>query len=199
MIVLLYGMARPKTYDRDDVLEKAVDLFWRQGYKASSIADVVQATGLNTASMYKEFKDKDGIFEEALEYYRRHIIGPRVEILTREPNLSGVEAFLKNVIEGAASGNYKGCLMMNHLAQQHSISQQAAQQIGAFCEQMEALLAIALKNAKSEQSIPAEKDPEALARFIMCSVHGLVLYGRHAEKKAEIPDLYHTIIAAIES
>jgi TetR/AcrR family transcriptional repressor of nem operon len=192
-------MARNKGYDRDDVLNKAVDLFWRQGYKASSVADVVQATGLNTASMYKEFGDKDGLFEEALEHYRRNIIGPRVQMLTERPNLEGIEAFLESVVKGAASGQYKGCLMMNHLAQQHSISRRAAEQIGEFCAAMESLLAAALRNAQSDGDISADKDPAALASFIMCSVHGLVLYGRHADKKASIPNLYDIIMKALKA
>jgi TetR/AcrR family transcriptional repressor of nem operon len=192
-------MARTKEYDREDVLNKAVDLFWRQGYKASSVADVVQATGLNTASMYKEFGDKDGLFEEALEHYRRHIMGRRTQILTDQPNFAGVEAFLENVINGAASGKYKGCLMMNHLAQQHSISRRAARQIGNFCATMESHLATALENAQSDGDIPADKDPAALASFIMCSVHGLVLYGRHANKKSNIPNLYDIIMQALRA
>jgi TetR/AcrR family transcriptional regulator, transcriptional repressor for nem operon len=190
-------MARTREYDRDDVLGKAVDLFWRQGYKASSVADVVQATGLNTASMYKEFGDKDGLFEEALEYYRRHIIGPRTQILIDHPNLAGVELFLENVINGAKSGKYKGCLMMNHLAQQHSVSRRAARQIGKFCGTMESLLAAALENAQMDGDVPADKDSTTLASFIMCSVHGLVLYGRHANKKSNIPNLYDLIIQTI--
>jgi TetR/AcrR family transcriptional repressor of nem operon len=192
-------MARTKEYDRDDVLSKAVDLFWRQGYKASSVADVVQATGLNTASMYKEFGDKDGLFEEALEHYRQHIIGPRIQMLTDQPNLEGVEAFLESVVNGAASGTYRGCLMMNHLAQQHSISRRAARQIGEFCGAMETLLSVALENAQSQGDIPADKDPAALASFIMCSVHGLVLYGRHANKKSDIPNLYDIIVQALRA
>jgi TetR/AcrR family transcriptional repressor of nem operon len=163
------------------------------------MADVVQATGLNTASMYKEFGDKDGLFEESLEHYRLHIIGPRTQILTEQANLRGVESFLESVINGAASGKYKGCLMMNHLAQQHTVSRRAAKQIGAFCAEMEALLAAALENAQSDGDIPANKDPAALASFIMCSVHGLVLYGRHADKKSAIPDLYDVILRALKA
>jgi TetR/AcrR family transcriptional repressor of nem operon len=190
-------MARTREYDRDDVLDKAVDLFWQQGYKASSVADIVQATGLNTASMYKEFGDKDGLFGEALEHYRRHIMSQRTQILIDQPNLAGVEAFLENVINGAASGKYKGCLMMNHLAQQHSISRRAARQIGKFCGAMESLLATALENAQMDGDVPADKDATALASFIMCSVHGLVLYGRHANKKSIISNLNDIIMQAI--
>ena len=192
-------MARSKEYDRHDVLEKAVGLFWRKGYKASSVTDIVHATGLNTASMYKEFGDKDGMFEEALEHYRRHILGPRVQMLIDEPNIKGVEAFLKSVVNGASSAGYKGCLMMNHLAQKHSISARAAKRISDFSTMMEGLLATALRNAQVETEIPAGKDPVAMASFIMCCVHGMVLYGRYPDKKKNILKLYDTILHAVQA
>lgn len=192
-------MGRPREYDRDDVLEKAVDLFWLQGYKASSVTDIIRATGLNTASLYKEFGDKDGLFEEALDHYRWHIIGPRTQILTDEPNIKGVEAFLESVVNGAVSTEYKGCLMMNHLAQQHSISSRAAKKIGDFCASMEGLLEVALKNAKAAGEIPADKDPATMASFIMCSVYGLVLYGRLPDKKQDITKLHDVILRALRA
>ena len=186
-------MVRGKEYDRYDVLEKAVDLFWRKGYQASSVTDIVHATGLNTASMYKEFGDKNEIFEGALEHYRQHILAHRIQILIDEPNIKGVEAFLVSVVNGASSEEYKGCLMMNHLAQKHSISPRAAERIGDFCATMEGLLEAAIRNAQAEGEIPASKDPAETASFIMCCVHGLVLYGRHPDKKKEIPKLYDVI------
>lgn len=190
-------MGRSRKYDRDDVLDRAVDLFWRQGYKASSVTDIVQATGMNTASMYKEFGDKDGLFEEALEHYRRHIIGPRIRMLTDNPNIKGVATFLQNVVNGAATPQYKGCLMMNHLAQIHSISPQAARKIDEFCGVMEGLLQTAIRNAQARNELPSGRDPAETASFIMCCVHGLVLYGRHPKKKQEIPRLYDVIFRAL--
>lgn len=192
-------MARPKEYDQDDVLDKAVGLFWRQGYKASSVTDLVRATGLNTATMYKEFGDKDGMFEAALERYRQKNIGPRFEILAKEPNLKGVEAFLDSVVSGAASTEYQGCLMMNHLAQKNSISPRAAKKIDDFCAMMEGLLKAALQNAQAAGDIPAGKDPGETASFIMCCVHGLVLYGRLPDKKKEIPKLFDVILQALRA
>lgn len=174
-------------------MEKAVSLFWQKGYKASSMTDIVRATGLNTASMYKEFGDKDGLFEEALEYYRQHIVSPRFQVLIDQPNIKGVEAYLESVINGAASEEYKGCLMMNHLAQKNTISPQAAKKVGDFCAKLESLLAAALRNAQKDGDISAGKDPALLASFIICCGHGLVLYGRHLNKKDNIPKLYEVI------
>jgi AcrR family transcriptional regulator len=190
-------MGRPRTYTRDAVIEKAMGIFWQNGYKATSVSDIVRETGLNTASMYKEFGDKDGLFLEALEYYRGHVIGPRYQILVDNPNMAGVETFLRNVMTGAAKTEYKGCLMMNHLAQKQVISSDAAKQVGAFCAEIESLVKIALCNAQSDGDISPEKDPAELASFVVFCVHGAVLYGRHDNKKAQIPYLYDVIIRAL--
>ena len=190
-------MVRRKEYDRDDVLDKAVGLFWQKGYKASSMTDIVHATGLNTASMYKEFGDKEGLFEAALEHYRLHIVSARLQFLIDEPNIRGVEACLESVVNGAASEEYRGCLMMNHLAQKHSISPQAARQIGEFCARLESLLEAALRNAQENGEISTSKDPAVLASYLMCCIHGLVLYGRHPDKKKNIPKLHEVLLGAL--
>lgn len=192
-------MGRNRKYDRQDVLEKAMQLFWRNGFLATSIGDVAQATGMNTASMYKEFGDKDGLFANTLEHYRGNVVSPRFEMLSREPNLNGVFKFLQDVVKGAAREEYKGCLMMNHLAQRHAISAEAAEMIDDFCIAMESHLEAALRGAQAAGELSEDKDPAALASYVMCCVHGLVLYGRHQKKKGEIPKLYETIRHAILS
>ncbi len=192
-------MGRNKEYDRKDVLDKAVGLFWQKGYQATSMADIVRVTGLNTASMYKEFGDKNGLFEGSLQYYREHNMAPRIKILTDAPNIKGVEAFLKNVVDGAVMETYRGCLMMNHLAQKHTISQEAMRLIDDYASTMEGLLETSLRNAQADGDLPAGKDPSALASYIMCCVHGVVLYGRHQDKKGAIRQIYDTILHVLRA
>lgn len=187
-------MVRTKEYDRNDVLDKAVEVFWRKGYKATSVSDIVLATGLNTASMYKEFGDKDGLFEEALEHYRHHIIAPFFQMLIDEPNIKGIKAYIKGIVDLAASKNYLGCLMMNSLTQTHSISDEALKKVSDFRAMVESLLEVALRNAQSNGDISAKSDPAALASFIIMCVHGMVLYGRYPDTKADIPKLYDVIL-----
>jgi TetR/AcrR family transcriptional repressor of nem operon len=190
-------MGRPRLYSREAVIEKAMGVFWQNGYKAASVSDIVRETGLNTASMYKEFGDKEGLFSAALDHYRDHVIGPRYRILIDDPNLEGVEMFLRNVFLGAAKSEYKGCLMMNHLAQKHVISPEAAKQVGAFCEEVESLVETALRNAQADGEIGPDKDTAQLASFVVFCVHGTVLYGRHDEKKHIIPNFYDLIMREI--
>ena len=190
-------MGRKRTYSRETVVEKAMGLFWRNGYKATSVGELVRETGLNTASMYKEFGDKDGLFLESLRYYRGHVIGPRYQILRDHPDFGGVETFLSNVMTGAVRSEYKGCLMMNHLAQRHVIAPDAALEIGAFCDEIESLVETALRNARTDGDIGPESDPATLASFVVFCVHGTVLYGRHDEKKHFLPDIYKLVMGAL--
>lgn len=192
-------MGRPRTYSRDVVVEKAMGVFWQNGYLATSVGDIVRETGLNTASMYKEFGDKDGLFLETLNHYRHHVIGPRYQILRDHPDMAGVETFVQNVMTGAAKTEYKGCLMMNHLAQKHAISPDAAKQVGDFCAEIESLIEAALRNAQMQGDIGPDKDPKALASFVVFCVHGAVLYGRHDSKKTAIPNFYDMIMGTLKA
>jgi len=190
-------MGRPRSYDRTEIVEKAVQLFRVNGYKAVSIGQIVEATGMNTASMYKEFGDKNGLFVEALNLYRGYLESTRAQMLIDQPNISGIEQFLKSVVEEASGDAYHGCLIMNHLTQKNLISQEAEEIIGSFCEGLEALLEAALKNAQALGEIPVEKDPSSLAKFFACLVHGFILYGRHENKNSDFSAVYETAMEVL--
>src|SRR5207237_6339181 len=64
------GMARQKEFDRDEVLHKAMEVFWARGYEGSSIQDLVKHMGINRQSIYDTFGDKHTLFLEALDLYR---------------------------------------------------------------------------------------------------------------------------------
>ncbi|MEH6402404.1 MAG: TetR/AcrR family transcriptional regulator [Sneathiella sp.] len=190
-------MARYKEYDRYEVLEKTVHLFWQKGYKSTSMADIVHATGLNTASMYKEFGDKDGLFEESLEHYRQHIVPHRFQSLKDEPDFNGIKKFIQAVIDSSSSDDYKGCLLMNHMVQKPSISLAAAQKVDDFCLMIEALLEVAICNAQASNDISPDKDPAALASYILCCVQGLIMFGQRSIRKDKISNLHEIILGAL--
>ena len=73
-------MPRPAEYDRADVLNRAMHLFWRRGFEAVTLQDILDETGFNRHSLYKEFGNKDGLFTQALEQYEKmssmYVTGP---------------------------------------------------------------------------------------------------------------------------
>ncbi len=190
-------MSRLKEYDRENVLERAADLFWRKGFEAASMSEMVEATGLNSASMYKEFGSKEALFRSALSHYETTRLSPLLQVLRESPGLQGLDNFLEAAAGRAGSRGYKGCLMLNTLTEKNSVSPAAIQQVETFCAKLKDALQVSIGEARERGEIPPGKDPAALADFIICMIHGMVLYGRANAHKAHIGGIVDTVRATL--
>ena len=74
-------MARPREFDPEKALKGATDIFWRQGYKATNLPDLLAAMGLTRGSFYKAFRDKESVYLQALDHYDRSVVTPTVNRL----------------------------------------------------------------------------------------------------------------------
>lgn len=106
-------MARPRQFDEEAVLSSATDVFWRQGYEATTTDDLEAATGLKRGSLYNAFGDKRGVYLAALDYYARVHMGEAISIVKkRDSAAKSVRALLQFVIDQAGSkNNRRGCLL----------------------------------------------------------------------------------------
>jgi len=108
-------MGRPKSYDHEQVLKKAMLQFWQAGFAETSLSDLETSTSLNRYSLYKGFGDKEALFEQALEYYQKHVIARMLAPLTQEsPSINTLKEFFiqLNVLLKGKYGAY-GCLIQN--------------------------------------------------------------------------------------
>ena len=88
-------MGRSKNFSREDVLEKAIPVFWRRGFADTSLQDLERATGVNKSGLYAEFRDKEDIFVASLRHYLDS--QEKRGLLTKEPlGWNNIENFLKN-------------------------------------------------------------------------------------------------------
>src|SRR4051795_7395003 len=76
-------MARTREFDTDTAVRQSMELFWRRGYEATSIQDLVEATGLGRGSLYAAFGSKDGLYEAALVGYAEQAAAANAEQLAR--------------------------------------------------------------------------------------------------------------------
>lgn len=116
-------MGRPKSYDQQDVLKKAMMQFWKAGFAETSLSDLEAATSLNRYSLYKGFGDKETLFEQSLEYYQNHVITRMLAPLTEsEPSIAAINNYFTqlNTLLKGKYGQY-GCLFQN--SQKEGISQ----------------------------------------------------------------------------
>lgn len=102
-------MGRPKGFEREDVLQKAIQVFWKKGFADTSVQDLEKATGVNKSGLYSEFNDKQDLFLACLEYYI--LQSPAVPVLTHEPlGWKNIENFL---FMGQTCKGRKGCFGVN--------------------------------------------------------------------------------------
>ena len=108
-------MGRPKSYDQQDVLKKAMKQFWKAGYAETSLSDLELATGLNRYSLYKGFGDKEALYSQAMEFYYQTVIALMLEPLRELPAgykaIHGYFAQLNQLLKGNY-GQY-GCMIQN--------------------------------------------------------------------------------------
>lgn len=100
-------------FDREQVIEDAVTLFWRNGFSGSSMQQVVETTGLKPGSLYLAFGNKEGLFREALEHYSDKTIEYTRATLEQAPTIGeGICEILENIVKVSASSQYCSCFLI---------------------------------------------------------------------------------------
>lgn len=109
------NQGRPRTFDRDAVLETLVQLFWEKGFEATSMADIVEASGLNKSSLYNTFGSKELLFHEALNrYVDTRALGLVAVLSEGTEGLADVHSLLDLLwLETESSADHLGCLAVN--------------------------------------------------------------------------------------
>lgn len=173
-------MPREREYDRTDVLQKATEVFWSRGFAAAPVAELVRATGLNTASMYKEFGGKEAFFCAVLEQAWRDDYQVILAPLRENAGLASIERYLGTIAAHAADPEFRGCLFLNNLAAADTTAPRILERVDRFCTDLRQLFVCNLATAQSRGEITADRDPGHLANFLLCFVQGIALFGRSA-------------------
>ncbi|WP_338681530.1 TetR family transcriptional regulator [Streptomyces acidiscabies] len=174
-------MARTKEFDPDAALQSALDLFWRRGYEATSMADLVEHLGIARASIYATFGSKHDLYLKALDRYSDLNLSFLVrELSAPGPALPGVRAVVRRFAAEATGDpdRRRGCLIVNTAAELAPHDPAAARLVEAGWEQLETLLHSALVRAQAQGELTQDRDPRALARMLLVFLQGLRIIGK---------------------
>lgn len=172
-------MARPKAFDPEDILDRATALFWRKGYEATSVADLVEALGINRGSLYGTFKDKHALFLSALERYDECEIGATVRHLrnTPGPGRERIQTMFDNVIRGVEErGDRRGCLICNTAVEQAATDFEIERRVKASHERLTGAFSMALAADPGYPSEPERRDRRA--HFLTATLMGVHVMAR---------------------
>ena len=192
-------MSRPLSFDPDTVLDQVVQLFWEQGYRATSVQDLVTATGLNRSSLYHHFGGKDDLFAAALQHYVTHYSAERLAALQRGSVREAFRAYFDDLVSFSSGvGKGLGCLLTNTAAEvaPHDARTRAtlADRFADTRNVFEALL----NRGQAEGEVGVDKDTKALANFFLGTVQGVRVLARAGADAATLRDVAATAVSVLE-
>lgn len=164
-------MARKKQYTEEAVIEKAMDLFWRNGYGATSVRMLEKEMGINQFSIYSSFKNKQGVFLESIKYYKKEINGIKEILKHSNTGILGIKQYFYNFLEfSTEQSKCKGCLVTNTV---NEIKADAEPEVMIALKQFaEEIRALFVSNLKQDDQRAAD-DIEKQADFLMNTLLGL--------------------------
>lgn len=190
---------RPRSFDRDDVLDQIIDLFWEKGFKGTTVPDIEKATGLHRQSLIYAFGDKHKMFVEALKRYGdRHCVKRFVDVLGRDGSPSqNIRAAFDLWIDDAKRKIKTGCLLVNTAGEFGNTDSDIAIVIGANTDKLAAAFTGAFTRAQEEGEIGTELAPNALAHLAVACGDGALLQSRAAKNPAFAKTSFNAFIAKI--
>ncbi|GGU76433.1 TetR family transcriptional regulator [Streptomyces filipinensis] len=193
-------MARTKEFDPDAALQSALELFWRRGYEATSMADLVAHLGIGRASLYATFGSKHALYLSALERYGQTQNPLLTEELSRPgPVLPAVRALvLRFAAEATAEATRRrGCLVTNTAVERAAHDAAAARRVEQSWDHLETLLHSALVRAQAQGELAADRAPLPLARTLLVLLQGLRVVGKASTDPARVRDAAEQALALL--
>ena len=190
------GMTRPREFDADVVTDRALDLFWREGYEYASLASLERETGVGRKGLYNAFGSKQGLFLESLN---RYVERASELILAPLESPDAGRAAIAHVFRMLASqkGQLKenrGCLICLTAESDGVQTQEITQFVHGYFQRLRQGFANALGGARTAGDLATEKDPDVLADFLVGTVMGLSALARAGRPRKQI---MHYIDAAL--
>ncbi|MEM7225802.1 MAG: TetR/AcrR family transcriptional regulator [Pseudomonadota bacterium] len=193
-------MGRHKAFEHDQVLDKAMRLFWRKGYEATSVQELVSAMGINRASLYDSFGDKHDLFMATIDHYVEHVSHKRLAKLKRPgPPLEILAGFFDDLIAvSLGRERYLGCFLTNSAVELAPHDRIVEQRLRLAIGNIEESFYVLLCRAQSEGTLDPRRDARALARYLTGAVQGLRVLIRAKADPAVLHDVVRVTLAAVE-
>ena len=179
-------MARPRSFDPDEALDLARDVFWQKGFQGASLDDITAATGLNKPSLYAAFGDKNALFLKVLDRYHARIVANAERVLKEGPAArDAIERWLTSFVPFCSGiKGSRGCLSVNTAADGAADQKAVRKRIERFNRKLEQLLSDRLRVDRAQFS--EAFDPDAAAHAIMAIYLGLMVLAKDAPDAARV-------------
>ena len=197
---LFSHMARTKDFDENEVLVKAMNLFWTKGYNTTSMEDLVAGLGISRSSLYDTYTDKHTLFIKALENYQ-HISAVKIQEIIDHPGPAKetVRKLIDMVTEGLLSGRQrKGCFLVNAGVEVGPHDKEVNNLVCRNDQQMEEIFYQVIQQGKKKGEIKNPQDARTLAKFIFNTVKGLQVTAKSTADKSLFNDIIQLAVSILD-
>lgn len=192
-------MARLKEFDENEVLDKAVNLFWTKGYNGTSAQDLVENLGISRSSLYDTFSDKRTLFLKALTRYRTKMGGAAIKLIeeTKNPAQTIKQLFKMVVNESCDPAIPKGCFIINSMVELAPHDQEVAEIVNGNAQDMEDAFFLAIKKGQESGQFSTKNNARGMARLMFNTVSGMRVAARSGMDKKGMDDIVKTLLATL--
>jgi AcrR family transcriptional regulator len=180
-------LGRPRAFDADKALDRALAVFWRNGYEGASLPALTKAMGINRPSLYAAFGNKQALFRKAVERYERGPASYAHKALKQPTARRVVEALLEGAVALLTNPrNPGGCLMVQGALACGENANGVRQELASLRAAGVAAIRRRFQRAIDEGDLPARADASALARFVATVTHGLAVQAASGASRKEL-------------
>ncbi len=192
-------MARCKEFEPDEALQKALDLFWLQGFNGASIQEVVDCMGVSRSSLYDTFGDKKRIYLQSLQ--KRLCSGSTAFVAFTQAAPKALDAIRqlleRTATEGMQDNQKKGCFMVNAAVEMAASDPEVRQIVNQNRLNVETALTALISRGQAAGEIRSGADPRSLARFVFNNFTGMNVAAKFVEDRQVYEDIIENVVAAL--
>lgn len=189
---------RPRTFDENAALEAAMLAFWRGGYQATTLDDLMAATGMNRASLYATFGDKRRLFLRSLDLYlTKFELRTTLAAAAASSAREAMQSLLKSSIDRLTDPAFPaGCLRINTSLECRGVEESAGLQLAPANQRFAQAAVTMLQQLKEQGKLPEDEDPEALGTFYAGVLAGLVVMSQSGADRETLQSVVDVALRA---
>ena len=192
-------MARPQSFDTAEALHSALAVFWEKGFEATSLPDILKATGLSKSSLYATFGSKRELFLKAFDSYRKNRVREMEAILGNGPGRAAIETFFGKVVDDATSRSFRnGCMSTNQAIELAPADPEVRDRVCSDFKLIEAALRQAIVRGQEDGSIGSVRDAALLAQQLTVGFPGVQVLVRAGVEGPKLRELLTSILSCLD-